>query len=92
MKLLDILQSYEFEDLCFEKNLNDEEVRCDEADSYYCMVTSQWCTLYNTLSDEQKKMADIYFETFDEYNTLNSQKEFRRGFKMAVKLMAECMS
>ena len=55
MKLLDILQSYEFEDLCFEKNLNDEEVRCDEADSYYCMVTSQWCTLYNTLSDEQKK-------------------------------------
>jgi hypothetical protein len=56
------------------------------------MVTSQWCTLYNTLSDEQKKMADIYFETFDEYNTLKSQKEFRRGFKLAMKLMAESMS
>lgn len=91
MKLLDILQSYEFEEICFEKNLNDEESCFDEADSFYCMTSSKWSELYNTLSDEQKKIADYYYNTFEQYNTLMSQKEFRRGFKTATKIMIESL-
>jgi hypothetical protein len=44
------------------------------------------------LSDEQKVKAESYLYATYQYERVMAKKEFRRGFKMAVKLMTESMS
>ena len=92
MNLLDILQGDNFDMLCEAAIFDDETYIVEEIrDALYdqALLRSE---LLEMLSDEQRAKAEKYIDATCHYERVMAKKEFRRGFKMAVKLMAECMS
>ena len=92
MNLLDILQGDDFYIPCEEDILDDKIYTVEEIrDALNARALSE-SELLDMLSDEQKVMAGRYIYATYQYERVMAKKEFRRGFKMAVKLMTECMS
>ena len=92
MKLLDILQGDNFDMLCEEAIFDDETYTVEEiCDALHAQVRLR-PELLEMLSDEQKAKAESYIYATYQYESVMAKKKFRRGFKMAVKLMAESIS
>ena len=92
MKLLDILQGDDFDMLCEEAIFDDETYTVEEiSDALNAQALSR-SKLLEMLSDEQKAKAESYIYATYQYESVMAKKEFRRGFKLAMKLMAESMS
>lgn len=92
MKLLDILQGDDFDMLCEEAVFDDETYTVEEiSDALNAQALSR-SKLLEMLSDEQKAKAESYIYATYQYESVMAKKEFRRGFKLAMKLMAESMS
>ena len=92
MKLLDILQGDNFDMLCEAAIFDDETYTVEEIRDALHDQALLRSELLEMLSDEQKVKAGSYIYATYQYERVMAKKEFRRGFKMAVKLMAECMS
>ena len=92
MKLLDILQGNDFDMICEAAIFDDESYTVEEIRDALHNQALLRSELREMLSDDQKATAERYIDATCQYERVMAKKEFRRGFKMAVKLMAECMS
>jgi hypothetical protein len=92
MKLLDILQGDDFDMLCEAAIFDDETYTVEEIRDALNAQALLRSELLEMLSDEQKVKAESYLYATYQYERVMAKKEFRRGFKMAVKLMTESMS
>ena len=92
MKLLDILQGNDFDMICEAAIFDDESYTVEEIRDALHNQALLRSELREMLSDEQKSTAERYIDATCQYENVMAKKEFHRGFKMAVKLMAECMS
>ena len=92
MNLLDILQGDDFYMPCEEDSLDDKTYTVEEIRDALNAQALLQSELLEMLSDEQKVKVGNYIYATYQYERVMAKKEFRRGFKMAVKLMAECMS
>ena len=92
MKMLDILQSDDFNILCGEAVFDDDTCTIEETRDAFNGKTLLLSELFEMLSDEQKTKAESYLYANDQYERVMASREFRRGFRLAVKLMAESMS
>lgn len=92
MKLLDILQGDDFDMLCEAASFDDETYTVEEIRDALHDQALLRSELLEMLSDEQKAIAERYIHATWRYERVMAKKEFRRGFKMAVKFMAESMS
>jgi hypothetical protein len=92
MDLLDILQSSQFESLYENAHSYEEYFTLDKFDEVEMNTRRSMSELINSLTDEQKRMAENFFSVNVQYERLIGIREFRRGFKLAMELMMETIS
>ena len=91
MKMLDILQSEDFECMYSLKENSIENWSEEDFQRLFNTVNCTWKDLYNTFSDEQKALAKCFNDASEVTLMLLRRREFRRGFKIATKIMMESL-